>query len=131
MPAELTVVPAAGQIHLLLPDPHWLAPEGETVGQLRRWLSVSGEFVVFGSLADRMHLAFQVAAGPDLQPDNRIEVYFAGHLLQSIAPRDLPVQIDAPFAMQAGPETEGEIRIVGSAAGIRQVSVAQLRCVPR
>ena len=131
MPVDLTVVPAAGQIHLLLPDPHWLAPDGETVGQLRRWLSVSGKFVVFGSLTDRMHLAVQVAAGPDLQPGNRIEVYFAGHLLQSIAPRDLPVHIDAPLAMQAGPETEGEIRIVGSAAGIRQLSVAQLRCVPR
>jgi hypothetical protein len=131
MPADLTVVAAAGQIHLLLPDPHWLAPEGETVGQLRRWLSVSGKFVVFGSLTDRMRLTVQLAAGPDLRPDNRIEVYLAGHLLQSIDPRDLPFRIDAPLAMQAGPETEGEIRIVGSAAGIRQISVEQLRCVLR
>jgi hypothetical protein len=129
MRADLTVVAAAGQIHLLLPDPHWLAPEGETVGQLRRWLSVSGKFVVFGPLTDQMHLALQMAAGPDLRPDNRIEVYFAGHLLQSLDPTDLPFRIDTPIAMQAGPETEGEIRIVGSAAGIRQVSVAQLRSV--
>ena len=129
MPADLMVVPAAGQIHLLLPDPHWLAPEGETVGKLLRWLSVSGRFVVFGPLTDRMHLALQMAAGPDLRSDNRIEVYFAGHLLQSIDPTDLPIRVDTPLAMQAGQETEGEIRIVGSVAGIRQISVAQLRSV--
>jgi hypothetical protein len=131
MSADLTVVPAAGQIRLLLPDPHWAETEGESVGELRRWLSVSGKFVVFGSLADQMHLAVQMAAGPDLRPDNRIEVFFAGHLLQSIAPKDLPVRIDAPLAVQAGPETEGEIRIVGPAAGTRQVSVGQLRSFPR
>jgi hypothetical protein len=131
MQADLTVVPSVGQIHLLLPDPHWVETEGSTVGELRRWLSVSGKFVVIGSLTDQVRLTVEMAAGPDLRPDNRIEVYFAGRLLQSFAPGDLPVRIDAPLAAQAGPETEGEIRITGSAAGGRQVSVAQLRSFPR
>src|SRR5206468_3627428 len=44
----LKIVPAAGQVHLLEAERHWVQPEGETVGMLRRWLSVSGQFVIFG-----------------------------------------------------------------------------------
>jgi hypothetical protein len=135
-PAEITsvalkIVPAAGQIHLLLPDPHWLAPEGDTVGELRRWLSVSGKFVMFGQFADQRSLVFQVAAGPDLRPDNRIEIYIEGQRLQSIAVNTLPTRINVPLAAQSGAEVAGEIRIAGPASGIRQVSVAQMRIIPR
>jgi hypothetical protein len=127
----LTVVPAAGQIHLLLPDPHWLTPEGVEPGELKRSLSASGKFVVFGPLAGRRHLDIEVAAGPDLRPDNRIEIYLAGQLLHSVAPDQLPISIHVPFSLQIGPEIEGEIRIIGPAGGIRQISVAGLRTVPR
>jgi hypothetical protein len=127
----LTVVPAAGQIHLLLPDPHWLAPEGVDAGQLRRWLSVSGKFVIFGPFADQRSLAVQVSAGPDLRPDNQIEVYLAGQVLRTITPNELPIRIDAPLPIHLGSEAEGEIRVVGLAAGIRQISVTQLRTVLR
>jgi hypothetical protein len=129
-PDALTVMPAAGQIHLLWPDPHWLAPEGEEVGKLHRWLSVSGKFVIFGPLVQRS-LAVEIAAGPGLRPDNQIVLYLGGQMVQSIAPNELPLSINAPITIQRGPETEGEIRIVGSAAGIRQISVSRLRSVPR
>jgi hypothetical protein len=130
MSADLTIVPATGQVHLLLPDPHWVDTEGMTIKKLRRWLSVSGKFFVFGPLTDQMNLAVEIAAGPDLRPDNRIEVYFAGRLLRSVAPNELPVGIDAPLAAQPGAETEGEIRVTGPTGGIRQVSVAQLQSFP-
>jgi hypothetical protein len=130
-PDTLTIVPSAGQIHLVLPDAHWLAPEGDTVRQLWCWMSVSGKFAIFGPLSDGMHLGVQLAAGPDLRPGNRIEVYVAGRLLQSVTPSDLPAHIDVQLPMRADREIEGEIRIVGPVAGIRQISVAQLRSFKR
>jgi len=130
-PKALTVTSAAGQIHLLLPDPHWQTPEGEEVGKLRRWLSVSGKFVIFGPLADRRSLDFEVAAGPDLRRENQIEIYVAGQLLQSVSPSELPISIHALLPLQVGPQAAGEVRIIGPTRGIRQISVAKLRTVPR
>ena len=128
----LKTVPAEGQIHLLLPNPQWLAAEGNVVGQLRRWLSVSGKFVVFGPFAaNRRSLEAYLTEGPDLRRSNRIEIYFAGERIQSIAPDELPIRLSIPLAAQFNPEAEGEIRIVGPTAGRRQVSVAELRSVPR
>jgi hypothetical protein len=131
MPAELMIVPAVGQIHLLLPDGNWGETEGGAAGGFSRWLTVSGKFIIFGSLTDQARLTLEMSAGPDLRPDNRIEVYFAGHLLQSVAPGELPVSVDVPLAAQTDPESVGEIRITGLAVGTRQVSVAQLRSFPR
>jgi hypothetical protein len=130
-PDALTVMPAEGQIHLLLPNPRWIAPEGEDASQLRRWLSVSGKFIIFGPLPYGRDLTFEVAAGPDFRQDNKIEIYVAGQMLRSIAPNELPMRVDVPLTTSLGLETEGEIRIVGLTAGIRQISVARLRSVSR
>jgi hypothetical protein len=73
---------------------------------------------------------FQVAAGPDLRPENRIEIYVGGQRLQSIGPNELPARINIPLAAQSSVEVVGEIRIAGPASGIRQVSVSQLRTIP-
>lgn len=129
--ATLKIVPAAGQIHLLLPDPHWLAPDGDTVDQLWRWLSVSGKFVVFGQFSNQRSVVFQLAAGPDLLQSNRIEIYIEGQRLQSISPDALPIRINIPLAPQPDSTVTGEIRIAGPVSGIHQVSIKQLRSVPR
>jgi hypothetical protein len=128
-PAVLQIVPAAGQYHLLLPDPHWLAPEGETVDQLRRWLCVSGKFVMFGPISKQGMLSVQLAAGPDLRPDNRVDIYFGGQRLHSVSPNELPIQLGILLPTSFGRTNEAEIRIVGPFAGIRQISVAKLQAM--
>ena len=62
---------------------------------------------------------------------NRIEIYLAGERVQSIARDELPIRIGIPLSAQSNPEAVGEIRIVGPTAGMKQVSVAELRSVPR
>jgi hypothetical protein len=130
-PPVLKTIPAAGQVHLYQPDNHWLPPEGNSVGLLSRWLSASGHFVIFGPLAANKKLEVHLAPGPDLRADNRIEIYIAGQLVQSVAPSDLPLVIRAPLAAQSSLEDQGEIRIVGPTAGIRQISVMHLGSVAR
>jgi hypothetical protein len=82
-------------------------------------------------LAANEKLEVHLAPGPDLRADNRIEIYIAGQLVESVAPSDLPLVIRAPLAAQSSLEDQGEIRIVGPMAGIRQISVMHLGSVPR
>jgi hypothetical protein len=125
--------PLEGQAHLLLPDPHWLAPGGgSTVDLLWRWLSVSGKFVLYGPLAQGQRtLEVHLAAGPDIRPDNQIELYISGQLLLTLRSSELPRQIAVTLPALSGIENEGEIRIVGPAAGIHQLSVSMLTSVAR
>jgi hypothetical protein len=129
--ADLRLVPAAGQIHLLEAESHWTQPEGETIGRLLRWLSVSGQFVIFGPFGANRSLEAHLAPGPDLRSDNRIEFHVAGQRIQTFAPDQLPLDLSIPLPAQSNLEELGEIRITGPTAGIRQISVAQLRSVTR
>jgi hypothetical protein len=125
--------PLEGQTHLVLPDPHWLAPAGgSTVDLLWRWLSVSGKFVLYGPLAQgRRTLEVHLAAGPDIRPDNQIELYISRQLLLTLRSSELPRQIAVSLPALSGVENEGEIRIVGPAGGIHQLSVSMLASVAR
>jgi hypothetical protein len=127
----LKTVPAVGQIHLLEADSHWVQPDGEAVGTLRRWLSVSGQFVIFGPFGADRNLEANLAPGPDLRSDNRIEIYVAGQRIQTFAPNQLPLDISIPLPAQSNLEELNEIRISGATAGIRQITVAQLRSARR
>src|ERR1700737_1816836 len=110
--------PLEGQAHLVLPDPHWLAPGGgSTVDLLWRWLSVSGKFVLYGPLAQgRRTLEVHLAAGPAIRPDKQIDLYITGQLLPPLRSVELPRQIAVALPALSGIENEGEIRIVGPAA---------------
>ncbi|GLR95200.1 hypothetical protein GCM10007858_28340 [Bradyrhizobium liaoningense] len=131
--AVLGIAPLEGQTHLVQPDPYWLAPEGgSTVDLLWRWLSVSGKFVLYGPLTQNQRtLEVNLAAGPDLRPDNQIELYISGQLLLTVRSGELPRQITVDLPALSGIENEGEIRIVGPAGGIHQLSVAKLLSFPR
>jgi hypothetical protein len=125
--------PLEGQAHLVLPEPHWLAPGGgSTVDLLWRWLSVSGKFVLYGPLAQGQRtLEVHLAAGRDIRPDNQIELYISGQLLLTLRSSELPRQIAVTLPALSGIENEGEIRIVGPAGGIHQLSVSMLTSVAR
>jgi hypothetical protein len=129
----MRTAPLEGQAHLVLPNPRWLAPAGgSTVDLLRRWLSVSGKFVLYGPLAQGQRtLEVHLAAGPDIRPDNRIELYISGELLLTLGSSELPRQIAVTLPALSGIENEGEIRIVGPAGGIHQLSVSMLTSVAR
>lgn len=128
----LKVAPAIGQTHIVQPDPHWSPPNGADVNSLWRWLSVSGRFVIYGPLAENQRtLQVNLAAGPDMHPDNRIELYVSGERLLTISPGELPRRVLVSLPALSKPENEGEIRVVGPTGGIHQLSVAKLLSVSR
>lgn len=126
----LTVGPAAGELHILEPDSNWLPAEGAGVGKMFRWLSVSGKFIIYGPiLPQERDLLVYLANGPELKPENRVELYIADERVLSVASGDLPALFRIPLSAQPSIETAGEFRIVGPAAGIRQMSVSAIRTV--
>ncbi|MEH2483585.1 hypothetical protein V1282_006942 [Nitrobacteraceae bacterium AZCC 2146] len=131
-PPVLDIAPLIGQTRLVQPDHHWLGPEGAIANTLWRWLSVSGRFLIYGPLArNQRTLAVDLAPGPDLHSDNRIEFYVSGQHLLTISPGELPRQVTVPLPALSETENEAEIRIVGPAGGIHQLSVAKLLSFPR
>lgn len=128
----LTVISATGQTHLVQPDPHWLAPGIDASGSPWRWLSQSGRFVVYGPVpAGQRVLQVMLRTGPDLRPDNHVEIYLSGQRLLTVSPDQLPLQVEIGLPELAVAQTEGEIRIIGPATGIHQLSVAKLLSIPR
>ena len=126
------ILPLAGQVRLI-PGHGWRDPDGEDPleerpSDMRRWLAGHGAFVVYGgsSLAGRA-LEMELGPGPDLRPDNVIEVTVAQRLLATVAVRDLPKRLVLPMPAFSMFELDGEIRITGAAAGQRQVAVSRLR----
>jgi hypothetical protein len=121
-----------GQIHLVQPDPHWLLPDGDTVDSLRRWLSISGRYLIYGPFVQNERiLQVDLVPGPDLRSDNQIEFYISGQRILSLSPSELPRHVVIPLPSLSQAETEGEIRIVGQATGIRQLFVSRLFSVPK
>ncbi|TAL75469.1 MAG: hypothetical protein EPN76_14825 [Burkholderiaceae bacterium] len=105
----------------------WLPPDGSSGETMFRWLSSKGEFTVFqaGPLEKR-HIRMNIYRGPDLSPENRIEIQINGSVLKTIRPKDLPLQLDLiPGNLKCGANV-GAIVIYGPNEGIRQVSVAKL-----
>jgi hypothetical protein len=128
----LTVAPLAGQTHLVQPDPHWLAPEIDASGSPWRWLSQSGRFLLYGLVPKGQRvLQMTLRAGPDLHPDNYVEIYLSGQRLQTVLPDQLPLQVEIGLPELTVAQTEGEIRIAGPVTGIHQLSVAKLLSIPR
>lgn len=124
--------PAIGQTHLVQPDPHWLGPTGLRIGFLWRWLSVSGGFIIYGPLSGGQRtLHVNLAAGPDMLPENRVEIYVSGERLLTVSPAEMPLRAAIALPALAKSENDGEIRIVGPSGGIHQLSVGNLRSVPR
>ena len=124
--------PAIGQTHLVQPDPHWLGPSNSRVGLLWRWLSASGGFIIYGPLsAEQRTLHVNLAAGPDMRPDNRVEIYVSGKHLLTVSPAEMPLRAEVALPALAKSENDGEIKISGPFGGIHQLSVGNLRSVVR
>ncbi|MEH2470454.1 hypothetical protein V1281_000301 [Nitrobacteraceae bacterium AZCC 2161] len=124
--------PAIGQTHLVQPDPHWLGPTGLRIGLLWRWLSGSGGFIIYGPLSGGQRtLHVNLAAGPDMRPDNQVEIYVLGQRLLTVSPAEMPLRATIALPALAKSENDGEIRIVGPAGGIYQLSVGNLRSLAR
>jgi hypothetical protein len=128
----LEMASLTGQTHLVQPDSHWLLPEGDTVDSLWRWVSISGRYLIYGPLAQNERiLQVDLAPGPDLRSDNQIEFYISGQRILSLSPSELPRHVAIPLPSLSQAETQGEIRIVGQANGIRQLFVSKLLSVPK
>ena len=127
--AKIQLVPAAGEI-VVEDGPGWLDPEGSVPNAMFRWLSGLGRFVIYQlDGKERRALTMQLMPGPDLRPANEVEIVFAESVLAWIPAGRLPVQLMLPLDGLFGPALPVSIRILGPAAGIRQVSLSSLGTV--
>jgi len=127
--AKIQLVPAAGEI-VVEDGPGWLDPEGNVPDAMFRWLSGLGRFVIYRlDGKERRALTMRLTPGPDLRPANEVEIVFADRVLARVPAVRLPVQLMLPLDGLFGSALPGSIRILGPAAGIRQVAVLSLGTV--
>lgn len=97
-----------------------------------RWLSEKGEFVVFVSdPAIFRFVQVRVYPGPDLRPENIIEIALNGTVLRTLSPMDLPANLVLPVGKLAAGSNEGAVLVLGPRGGPRQVSVARLQILSK
>lgn len=112
--------------------PGWLPPEGSSGLNMFRWLSGKGAFTLFAKgPSQSRHIRMNIYPGPDLLPENWVEVQLNGLTLSTVRSKDLPLRLDlGTGGLKPGPN-KGRIVVHGPAGGIRQVSVARLVALPR
>jgi len=126
-PAMAELVDAKGYLRLI-PGEGWLPAEGARPEVLFRWLSGAGRFQIFGLERDRgAKLHAYISPGPDLLPENRIEIVLENQVLVVLGPWQLPKEISIEIpSMDVASAASGIIRVTGPSGGIRQISVAAL-----
>ncbi|MGO8869203.1 MAG: hypothetical protein ACLQME_22160 [Alphaproteobacteria bacterium] len=124
---HVEVLPLFGQIHIR-DGGGWLDPEGDRPEELWRWLSGHGAFTVYGGSAQGLRaLDFELQPGPDLRPDNLIDIAIEGHVLATVTPKELPRHMVLPLPASSLFALGGEIVIRGPTSGLRQVRVGHLK----
>jgi hypothetical protein len=105
---------------------HWVLMDGTLPKNQFRWLSKEGDFEVL-SLSNEGNLSLEISAGPDLAPENTIQLLIDGAILEEIHPDKLPVKLQIPITNSGNKyRFNGQIKILGPVTGIRQVGVARI-----
>jgi hypothetical protein len=117
----------AAEGELRVKGPNWLPPEGSVGDNMFRWLSSRGDasFFVADSSQNR-YLLMKIYPGPDLLPENVIEIQLNGSILKTLIARDLPTQLSLLLGNLNSGVNNCSLEVIGPVAGIRQVSVAKM-----
>ena len=128
-PARSELVDANVCLKIIQSDGNgWLPASGEYPDGLYRWLSGVGEFKIFElHILDGVKLHASISPGPDLLPENHIEVVLNDQILVALESIDLPREISVRIPSTGISDTiSGSVRVVGPSHGLRQIAISRL-----
>jgi hypothetical protein len=111
---------------LQITEGHWVSPDGNEQ-KLNRWLSVQGDFSMWerDDLIPRQ-IKMKIEAGPDLAPENIIQILVNGCMQKTINSMDLPYSLELEiYKLKAG-ENRCSIVVLGPTKGIRQLRISEM-----
>ncbi len=116
---------------LQIKPPNWLTPEGSSGEKMFRWLSSKGAFELFATYPSQIGMVrLNIYPGPDLLPENSIEIQINGVVLRTFKPKDLPLRLDLPVANLNPGGNKCAVEVLGPVGGIRQVGVGNMSVLP-
>ena len=123
---EAQLVKRSNYVKIFTAQSNWIPMEGKDSSDGMRWLSNNGSFVIM-SCDPNSVLHIYIGGGPDLTPDNKIQIIINSEIVSNLTPYELPKELNLKISnVKIKSDVNGEIKIIGPQSGIRQIRVARL-----